>query len=271
MLHLLFLSFFSFLSPAHGDIHERIMLLSERIKQHPDSTELYQARGELYLLHGDKKEAREDFNFCLEKELKTDRVFLGLSKTLYAQQLPDSSLYFVDQALALNSINPTCLEWRGFVLQSLDQFCLSAKTYEHLLAITINPSPSLYIDAAESWMACYETSAEENAISILRAGLDRLGKLHILEKKLVAAYVHYNRFEDALSLQTEMVSHWSLKALPYFERAKIYNSLGDSVAAIDDLRAAIASLDQLPYYKTNTSAMKTIRKEIVALLNQTIK
>lgn len=269
MVFLLLWSFTTLLSPPHGDIHERIEALTAQIKAYPDSTELYVARGELYLLHGDQKEAREDFNFCLKKERKTDRVFLGLSKTLFAENLPDSSLYFVDLALALNGTNPACLEWKGFVLRSMNSYCLSADTYEYLLSITVNPSPSLFIEAAESRMECKELFSEEMAVSVIQSGLYRLGRLHVLETALVDVYLHYNRVTEALQFQTEMIDQWQMKAVPYYKRAKTYISIKNYAAAKNDLNAALKILDQLPYYKTNTSAMKSLRVDIISLLNET--
>ncbi len=268
MVLLLLWSFVSFLAADHGDIHERIQKLSNQIKHSPDSTELYVTRGELYLLHGDKKEAGDDFRFCLKKKMNTDRVFLGLSKFFFAENMPDSSLFYVECALAQNGINPACLEWKGSVLKKIDAFCSSADVYEYLISITNDPSPALYIEASESWLLCDKDFAEEKTISILQAGLDRLGPLHVLENKLVDVYLHLNRTSEAIQLQTEIIDQSTLKAIPYYQRAKTLISIGDYTGAKDDLTAAIHALDQLSNYKKNTRAMRKIRNDIESLLKE---
>jgi tetratricopeptide (TPR) repeat protein len=157
-------------SIAHGDLDQRIHDLTINIGQFPDSIQLYMNRGELYLLHEEYDAARTDFEFCLEKQLTNARIYLGYSKSLWWSGQPDSTVLFVDRALTLDLLNPSALEWKGFVLQQSAQCCASAETFELLISISQHPVPSLFMDASAAWMNCDQPTAEENAIEILLQG-----------------------------------------------------------------------------------------------------
>lgn len=265
LFHLLF--FCRMLFP-HGDQHQLLLELTDRIAQYPDSTELYLERGELLLLHEDFKAAQSDFHFCIHHKLLNTRAYLGLSKSLWPDRQADSSLFYVNLALDLNVAHPTALEWKGFLLQQMGRYCESAETYVYLLSLAAQPSPSLFIDASQAQALCPETNAEQKSILILMDGMDRIGRLHVLEKELVGVYLHFNRLDEAIRIQTDIIDRWAFKTKPYYERAKLYSLSGDTDLAIKDLNTALYELDSLPDYKSSTPAMKTLKAEILSLLNQ---
>jgi tetratricopeptide (TPR) repeat protein len=252
----------------HGDSHEQILALSKSIEQFPDSTQLYLERGELYLLHEEPNAALSDFSKCLQSGLFNTRVYLGLSQSLLYLSRPDSALYYIDHALALDPFHLASLETKGLILTRLSMFCQSAEVYTRLIALSQQPSPSLYLDASNAWLNCPEAKDAGHASQVLVEGMSRIGRLHVLEKELVRVYLHEKRYDDALKVQTEIIQHWESKTKPYYERAEIYMLLGDKASAVDDLNNALLSIDQLPTYKSSTTAMRSLRTRIVSLLNQ---
>jgi regulator of sirC expression with transglutaminase-like and TPR domain len=124
------------------------------------------------------------------------------------------------------------------------------------------------MDASAAWMNCDQPTAEENAIEILLQGFSRIGRLHVLEKKLVSTYLDFKRFEEALHVQTKMIEHWTNKTTPYYDRASIYLKLGETAAARADLQAALLTIDQLPIRKSSTPAMKEMKSKIISTLNE---
>lgn len=251
----------------HGDLHQRILELTEAIARHPERPDLYLERGELYLLHEDFPAARMDFIACLDKGSANLRVSLGLSKALYHTGRPDSSLYYVEQALTYEALHPSALEWRAFVLQHLNRFCESAMAYETLIAVTHQPTPSLFIDASRAWTSCDDMSAEDKSIQALKQGLLHLGQIHVIEKELVSVYLRFGRFEEAIEVQTGIIEHWTSKIKPYYERAEMYLLMQKKDQAMDDLRQALLALDHLPKHKSSTPAMREMRKKIISKLN----
>ncbi len=266
---LLFCSiWFSFGNLAHGDLDARIAELSISIQEYPDSIQLYLVRGELLVLHEEYPAARVDFEHCLHHQFSSARVFLGLSKALYLSGVPDSSLYYVEQALVFDPAHPSALEWKGTVLRMEENYCAAAAACSYLISLTTAPSPSLYLDASNAWLQCDLPESENKAIQSLRDGLSRLGRLHVLEMALVDTYLHYQRYTDALQVQSEIIQHWSFKAVPYLDRAEIYLQFHEVALAKSDLLHALDALEQLPAYKTNTPAMKSVKSKIISSLEE---
>jgi tetratricopeptide (TPR) repeat protein len=250
----------------HGDLHQQIADLSKTISAFPDSIQLYQERGVLYLLNEDIKEAQTDFFKCIHSGLLNSTVYIGLSKTSYYLNEPDSALYYIDIAVRIDSMHYSSLEWRASLLLLTAKYCKSALAYSQLLSLAHQPSPSLIMDAAQASLHCPD--ALPSADQILLDGIAHIGRLHVLEKELVLVYLHDKRYEDALQVQTEMIEHWSFKATPYLDRAETYLQLGQKNRALEDLHQALLSIDKLPAYKSSSPAMKEIRSKIISLHNQ---
>lgn len=250
----------------HGDLHQQIADLSKTISAFPDSVSLYQERGVLYLLNDDIKEAHTDFSICQHAGLINTTIYLGLSKTSYYLSKPDSAVYYVDLSVRIDSMHYASLEWRASLFLLTAQYCKSAVAYSQLLSLAQQPSPSLFMDAAQASLHCPD--ALPSADQILLDGIARIGRLHVLEKELAILYLHEKRYEDALKVQTEMIEHWSFKATPYLDRAETYLQMGQKNRALEDLYQALLTIDKLPAYKSSTPAMKEIRSKIISLRNQ---
>lgn len=249
----------------HGDLHEKIATLSKAIVLFPDSTQLYQQRGELYLLTEEIKEARADFYTCLRLGRNNTGVYLGLSQALFYLHLPDSSLYYADLAIGTDTTF-TSLEWKGSSLLLMERYCESAQVYSQLLSSAPHPSPTLFIDASLASRQCPDGSP--TADEILKDGIARIGRLQVLEQELVSVYLHDKRYEDALQVQTEIIQHQVAIAGPYYDRAEIYLLMNNKAAAKEDLHQALASIDKLPAHKSSTPAMQEMKKKIISLLKQ---
>lgn len=251
----------------HGDVHEQINALTRAIEQYPDSIVLYADRGELYLLDENINAARSDFSACLQSGLINARVFLGLSKSMESLGYADSAVYYVNLALEQDAAHFPSMEWKGWLLSAMQRYCESAEIYTQLISQAYHPSPSLYIDASISALQCPESA--QDAEEIIREGITRLGRLHVLEKELVSVYLNEKRYSEAIQVQSEIIDRWTIKTSPYYERAQIYLLAGNNEAARNDLHSALQSIDQLPEYKSSTRAMQDMRSKIVSLLHQT--
>lgn len=267
-MRLIFCLWIAFAVP-HGDVHEQIHALTSSIEQYPDSTSLYADRGELFLLDENINAARSDFSTCILGGMINARVFLGLSKCMESLGYADSAMYYVNLALQQDIAHYPSLEWKGSLLFTMQQYCESAEIYSHLISIADHPSPSLYIDASVSALQCPESA--QDAEQIIKEGITRLGRLHVLEKELVRVYLHDKKYTEALQVQTEIIDHWSVKTYPYYDRALTYLMAGNKEAAHDDLESALQSIDLLPAYKSSAPALQEMRSKIVSLLQQTGK
>jgi tetratricopeptide (TPR) repeat protein len=252
----------------HGDLQLRIDEISQSIILYPDSLSLYQSRGELYIQHEEFSKARQDFSYCLQKGFTNANVLEGMSRSLITNNDLYNSLHYINLALVIDSTSTSAQEWKARVLFLLKQYCESGQVYEDLINHTTSPSPSLYIDASTSWMQCSESTGYQHAIDILMSGLDRIGPLHVLQKELVRDYLQRKDFKSALIVQTDLIDHAINKALPLYDRARIYQSTGQKLMARDDLQKALELFDQLPDHKKNLPAMVQMKEKIEMLFTQ---
>jgi tetratricopeptide (TPR) repeat protein len=257
----------SFFLP-HGDLDRRISDYSQLITQFPDSLSLYADRGELYLQHLDFDLARSDFSFCLAKGLNNAAVLEGLSRSIVSTPTPDSALYFINLSLDKDSTSFSAIEWKAHLLFLLHSFCESASLYEHLIQLTPNPSPTLYIDVSNAWLNCSSPGSNENAVAMLKSGMAYIGSLHVLQKELIRIYIDQKDYKNALIEQTAWINRTANKSSPLLERARIYLLDGNHQSAQADLENALVELSKLPPYKQGVPAMVELKERIEYLLNQ---
>jgi tetratricopeptide (TPR) repeat protein len=251
----------------HGDLHLRIEEISRTIEQYPDSLELYLSRGELYLQHEQPTLANQDFKVCLQRGLQDSRVLEGMSKSMVPVHDLDSSLYYVNLSLDKDSTSLSAMEWKARILYLLHQFCESGQLYESLITDAESPSPSLFIDASNSWLQCSQ-AGYQHAIDILKTGIDRIGPLHVFQKELVHHYVQHHDYKSALTMQTELIDHAVNKTIPLYERALIYRAAGQKQDALMDIQNALMLLDQLPESKKDLPGMIQLKQKMETLLIQ---
>ena len=92
---------------AHGDLHERILKISEEIKVNPDSAILYFKRGKLFYQHNNFKNSLKDLNKSADLgyfNLEQDFLF---AKNYYKLKKYRSSLHFTAKILKVqpNNVN----------------------------------------------------------------------------------------------------------------------------------------------------------------------
>src|SRR5258706_7358254 len=124
----------------HGDLDQRILEKSNEITLHPFDQDLYQERGELYLLHEEYLNAKRDFSYCIDHQFVNTRVLLGMSKSLLYLNNPDSALIFIELAQPSEEENLSALELKGAILYKLERYCEAAINMEELLMLSSNPA-----------------------------------------------------------------------------------------------------------------------------------
>ena len=264
-IDVLILAFFVF---THGDLEDRIREKSDLIALHPHDHMLYMERGELYLLHEEYLNAKADFSFCLNHSFTNNRVWMGLSKSFFYLQSPDSALVYAEKTLALENEHLIALELKAKILSAIGRHCDAAGTMELLLSVSPNPSPALFLATSDDWSLCGNADGSENAIRTLKEGVDRIGPVGVLQKKLVLLFVRQNRLPDAIEVQTSIIEQSKLKIRSYFERAQLYLKMQAPEKSKADLIEAISLWNELPAHKKNLSSMENMRVDIIALLNE---
>lgn len=265
---ILFIVYFSRLLFPHGDLHLRIEDLTQAITLYPDSIELYQARGDLYIQHEQYQFAEKDFEYCLRKELNTPLVLEGLSKSLGYQSRLDTALSLIDRAIEKDTSSLSALEWKARVTFLMKRFCDAGNLYEQLIHKVSHPSPALYLDAANAWDQCNTSEGQQRSVNILREGIERIGPLHVLYQELARKSAAHLDFENAIRFQTILVEKSLNKVPSLFQRAMVYEQAGNVDTAIQDLELALSLMSELPKHKSSVPAMRQLRSDIESNLKR---
>jgi tetratricopeptide (TPR) repeat protein len=261
-------SLFVFYVFMHGDLDQRILEKTKEIELHPGEAHLYLDRGQLYMQHEDYARAKTDFSFCMDHALINTDVLIGLSESLFCLNQPDSAFIYVEQALDIEPDHFSALELKSLILNRLERYCEAAHTLQHLLSISTDPTPLLFLRASTYMSSCTEKGSDEIAVDIVKDGLNRLGEIHSLEKQLICLYRQMNRNDEAILVQTSIIDQAELKVRPYYERANLYAEMKNTEKAKEDLVIAFYLLEQLPANKKNIPSMITLKGEMNALFNE---
>jgi tetratricopeptide (TPR) repeat protein len=264
LLHLLISLF---LSPPHGDLDLRIASLSQLIQSHPDSTELYLHRGELYVLHEEYTLALADFDRCTDDGMDNARLHAGLGQCLVAVAHADDALAHFDLALQQDPDLFSIKEAKARLLLLMQQPCSSALLYEEILKEASTPGPSVFIDASLMWLQCTDVDGKQKSIALLEEGITRLGPLHVLQKELVKRYVEMNDLKTAIAWQSKIIDR-SASPSPLLDRAELHFKLNDFTAALNDIQSAIANLNAMPAHRKSTAGIQQLLARATELQKQ---
>ena len=257
----------SFLLP-HGDLDQRILLLSHRILDAPYDMSLRMERGDLYLQHEEYLLAKNDFNTCLQNHYENTRVLLGLSQSLLYSSSLDSSLIMVDRALKMEPYHLSAIEWKGNVLEKLGSYCEAGLMFRDFLKIASEAGPMIYIQATNCLSACKGEGSLHDAVAILEDGLKKIPGNKVMQQKLISIHLQNGDYASAIQIQSDIIRASAFKSRAYYERATTYVSLHEFELAIDDLTSALATWEALPQKKKDLDAMRDLKEEIVSLLHQ---
>lgn len=140
---------------AHGDLHERIVALTEQLRTNRTNPDLWLRRADLHRQHGEFKSAQADIGKAARLKpawaatsLQRARVFFDMGK------LPDAISAATD-CLKLDSSNADALVIRARTRARLGKFAAAAADYDRVLSDTNNarPLPDLFIERARTQAA----------------------------------------------------------------------------------------------------------------------
>jgi tetratricopeptide (TPR) repeat protein len=252
----------------HGDLDQRILLLTDRIHDAPHDMSLRMERGELYLQHEDYLLAKNDFSTCLQHHFENTRVLLGMSQSLFYSDSPDSALIMVDRALKMEPYHLSAMEWKGNVLEKLGRYCDAGLVLHDFLKIASDAGPMIYMQATSCLSACRGEESIHEAIEILQDGLKKMPGNKVLQRKLISIHLQNGDYASALCIQSDIIAASTFKTRAYYERATTYASMNESALAISDLTSALATWDALPPKKKDLDAIRDLKAEINLLLQQ---
>ncbi|MCA0153219.1 tetratricopeptide repeat protein [Winogradskyella vincentii] len=261
-LLILFSIFVGINANAHGDLHKRILKVTEEIKQYPDSSYLYFKRGELYFQHNNFIKSHKDLMTSKRLGDDGDDVQFLLAKCNFELKKYRSSKRLVDKLIRKQPKNPVVIRLLADIYFERKKFIKSAEAYEDVIKYSNVTYPEYYIYASKAW---YSTNSEEGVIKaqmILYQGIESLGNIMVLYNQLVSNYINFGDYSKAAEVQLKVIEISPRKERTYLKLACIQEMQKEYADAIISLKYAITHYESLPYRIKNAKFMKEFYSEL---------
>lgn len=246
----------------HGDIHERIIKVSKKIKKHPDSASLYFVRARLYYQHEDYKNSIKDLKKTTKLGISTIDQELLYSKTFLKLKDYSSSIYYAQKVLSKQPRHVRAIKLMAQNYQNLSKDEKSAIAYQDVITNSTKRLPENYVDASIAWEKLDSKVGYDNARKILRKGISDLGHLISFYHRLRELALNHKNYDEAIGVQKEIIVLLSRKEFAYFKLCELHLLNNDPVSALQSLNNSKASIKKLPQRSQNTSFIKELKTNI---------
>ena len=228
---------------AHGDLHPRILEITEQIKHTPTNALLYFQRAELYRIDGDFTNALTDLNAVARLDRSLKRVdFLRGQVQLDAGQ-PQSAITPLNRYLANHPPDPEAYTVRARVLAKLERPAAAIEDFTTAIQLSTTPNPELFIERAAAWRAL---GKPEEAIRGLDEGIRKIGPIVTLQLPAVEAELALKKTDAALARIDTVTARLQRQETWLVRRAEILRAAGREEEAKKNYYAALEAIDRLP-------------------------
>jgi tetratricopeptide (TPR) repeat protein len=261
-LFILSFLFFSICTNAHGDLHKRILKVTEEIKKNPDSANLYFKRGKLYYQHSNYTNSLKDFDASKTLGFNNFEQDLLVAKSNYHLNKFRESKIIIKNILRDRPENVDALRLLADIYFKKKKFKKSAKLYQSVIQYSKKTRPEHYLYASKAWFATNSKSGFEFSQQILIEGIEKLGDVIVLYDKLVSNYVDIKDFDSALRFQSKVIEISNRKERAYLKLANIQIQQEKFKEAEISIEKSEASYKKLPHRIRNTKFMKDFYSEL---------
>jgi tetratricopeptide (TPR) repeat protein len=250
---------------AHGDLHERITVLSAAIAADPGNAQLLLERAELYRQHGEWDLALSD---VVAAEQRADA---GACALLHGRILIDAgrmheAVPMLDRFLTASPTHAEAHLLRARAQEALGDHRAAAEDFRLAIAVLAQPEPEHYLGWAR---ALADDGQMDAAVQALDTGMAKLGPVLSLADTAVAYEQRLGRHAAALARIEALRPHLPRAELYLLRRARALEGAGRSPEAHTDYAAAAAALATLPEGRQATALVQQLREAIDAGLLRT--
>jgi tetratricopeptide (TPR) repeat protein len=234
---------------AHGDLDLQVAELTQRILR----------RGELRRQHAELELALTDFAQARKLDRKLADVDFAEGRTLLDADRLAEARSALDRFLATQPDHPIGLWYRAQCLVRLDQRALADADFQRCFEVAPNPTPELVIARA----ANLEKSGDAaKALSVIEAGMERLGQISSLQLNAAEMEVRLGRTEAAIARMDRLIAEAARREALLFHKGQLLEEAGDPVAARASYLAAQTALETLPPTTRKTITNRALTEKI---------
>jgi tetratricopeptide (TPR) repeat protein len=251
----------------HGDLHERIQLVSSQIDENSEDPELYVKRGDLYFQHEDFVASVSDFKQAIIRNTEQYNINYLLARSYYELDEIDSSEYYLNKQLAVTPDYFRALQLLGHSYEELGQYESSVKYLITALDHIETRIPKNYLDIIDAYRKCEKDLQITQAVKWCDNAIHDLGPLVVFYDRKIDLCLKSGRLTDAIQSLDEVIKINQQKEKWLVKRAHIYLSLGMKEEAIKDVQVAFGSFEKLPTYKIKTPYIQNLIKQMNEILD----
>ena len=231
--------------------------MNERITTHPQDSQLYVQRAELYSEHEEWTKAFTDYDMAekLNPQLETG---LLRAKALLAAGHSRGSLMLLNNFLNRHPVQPQALVCRARVLLKLERQAEALSDYREALCHTEIPEPDLVLEFADTLATL---GRAEEAVQVLNMGIGKLGCLPAFVLRAIELEIALKNFEAALA-RVDVMRQNAPRPEPWMARqASVLAQAGRLDESITAWKTLIDHLAKLPAAERGCHAMTVLKEE----------
>jgi len=249
---------FSISSFAHGDLDERIRLVTAEINLKSDSSFLYIKRAELLYQHEDYLKSLVDLNKSQELNYSSDEQVMLFAKNYFELENYNKSLFFLQSILSHDTKNVLSIKLKAQAYLQLESYYDSALEFEKVIEFSTETFPENYIDASVAWGKLNTEAGNNRAVAIIKKGIENLGELISLYDRLIDLYIYQEKYQLAIDAQLHIIDLLSRKEGAFYKLSELYILDKNHTKALESIIMAKQYYYELPIRIQNTSFMKDL-------------
>ncbi|NNF35633.1 MAG: hypothetical protein HKN68_16115 [Saprospiraceae bacterium] len=251
----------------HGDLHERIQLVSSQIDDNDEDPELYVKRGDLYFQHENFQASISDFNQAIIRNTDQNNIFYLLARSYSELKEIDSTVYYLNRQLTQTPDYFRALQLLGHSYGELKQHELGARYLIDALDHIETRIPKNYLDIIDAYRKCETDFHTSQAIEWCDSAIRDLGALVVFYDRKIELCINSGMLTDAIQVLNEVIGLNHQKEKWMVKRAHIYLNIGMKTEALKDIKAASNTIEQLPSYKIKTPYIQKLINQMNEILD----
>jgi tetratricopeptide (TPR) repeat protein len=252
---------------AHGDVDQRIDILSEKISQHEDAGLLLK-RAALYQDDGHALEAWHDYQRVLVlKPKQVDALYLGAKAALKLGRVEDAASlaqrFYVQLGERPNKIaKARAYQLFSDVYLKKSNKALALSYLQKSLALQTHPAPDLLLNLAKMQL---QQKNYPMALNTLEQGLETSGVNVSVQQKIVSMAIIHKDYPTALRyLDLQLKKSASLRnVILLVEKFEVLLLAGEKIQAEAIREQALSAFQQLPAKRKTQMAAKLAQKRLL--------
>ncbi len=252
---------FPSLVSAHGDLHQRIQILTNKIKIDNKDPELFLKRAELYRQHQEWNSAIRDFKKV--RELKPQHPLLSylFGKLLIEANKPLEAKKELDQFIKLNPNHGPAFLYRARTWVKLKNNKEAEKDYNQAIQFFTPPEPDLYLERANIVFSMGKPF-KERAVQGLDEGIKNIGPIVTLINQAIQFEREIGKYNQAIQ-RIELLPV-KLKSHPFWLNIKgdILIEAGKNEEAKHTFSLALEKIKNFSSRRKQTKATQKLEEEI---------